>query len=618
MMRKNNKLVAIVISLLLFAGLVYSIFTITQTKNNYQEPVIFVFPDKQKLSPANAFDSLLAQKDSIVNGFFNPGYSQYKWWVYVKISNQLASYLQVGNPHINKIRIYSIKSNKPILVYESGDYFKFKQRTLNDPNFWFKIPNLTKGLLIEVDKKGESLELPIRVVAEKEMTQYLSNQKMAYGIFIGWMIFLVLLNFFLWASLRDNIHLFYILFVSSSAFWLIANWGLGFQYFWPNFPEMASKARPLFSTSSFIFILELSRRYFASIEKKPLYKSFTRILQLLLLLLFGTFVISDITLTSERIRFLTLSAANILWLVSTLTVLFFIITSYKKAKAISLFFLAAFMALAIFIFLIILSQYNVQENWVFFINKYGSAIGILANSTILSFGLTQRYNYYKKEREQAQQELTIERSMQADRLIQAQEEERSRLARELHDGLGGLLGSIRIGAFNKLKQDALNQSWLDAQLSEAIEDLRNIAHDLMPVNLPEKGLVAILEKTVARWNLSNEFTTHLNCTINNRYPLAVEAGLYRIVSELIYNVKKHAHATEVYISLWEEKTNQTITLLVEDNGTGFISNQSEGIGLKNIRYRVEYLGGKILIDSNLKGTSIVIEISGSKNPLHAQ
>ncbi|OYW75751.1 MAG: hypothetical protein B7Z27_08645, partial [Sphingobacteriia bacterium 32-37-4] len=102
-MRKNNKLVAIVISLLLFAGLVYSIFTITQTKNNYQEPVIFVFPDKQKLTPANAFDSLLAQKDSIVNGFFNPGYSQYKWWVYVKISNQLASYLQVGNPHINKI-----------------------------------------------------------------------------------------------------------------------------------------------------------------------------------------------------------------------------------------------------------------------------------------------------------------------------------------------------------------------------------------------------------------------------------------------------------------------------------------------------------------------------------
>lgn len=617
-MSKNNKFFALVVSISLFVGLVYWIFNITQTKNNYQEPVIYVLGDQQKLTPNKAVDSLLLQKDSIVTGFFNPGFSQFKWWIYLNTNQHHGKYLQIANPHINEIRIYQITNNYPELVYESGDYFRFKKRALNDPDFWYQIPSLTKGILIEVDKKGESLEIPIRLIAEKEMIQYLSNQKMAYGIFLGWMIFLVLLNLFLWASLRDNIHFYYILFVASSALWILANWGIGFQYFWPNYPDMASKARPIFSTSSFIFILELTRRFFTPSEKKPLYNGFTRVLQILLLVLLGTFVIANIALANEWIRYFTLTAANILWLLSTLTVLFFIIKSYKTAKALSLFFLSAFLAHAIFSILNILSQYNVQANWVFFINKYGSAMGILANSTILSFGLTQRYNYYKKERERAQQELAIERSLQADRLIQTQEEERSRLARELHDGLGGLLGSIRIGAFNKLKLDNTNQAWLDSQLSEAIDDLRNIAHDLMPVNLPEKGLVAILEKTVARWNLSNEFITHLDCTINNRYPLAVEAGLYRIVSELIYNVKKHANATEVYISLWEEKNNQTITLLVEDNGKGFMPNLSEGIGLKNIRYRVEYLSGKILIDSNSKGTSIVIEISGSKTPLHAQ
>jgi len=617
-MSKNNKFFALVVGLLLFAGLVYWIFNITQTKNNYQEPVIYVLSDEQKFTPNNAVKSLLLQKDSIVTGFFNPGFSQYKWWLYFNANQHQGKFLQIANPHINEISIYLVNNNNPQLVYESGDYFQFKKRSLNDPDFWFQIPTNTQGLLIEVDKKGESLEIPIRLIAEKDMIQYLSNQKMAYGIFLGWMIFLILLNLFLWASLRDNIHFFYILFVGSSALWVISNWGIGFQFFWPNYPDMASKARPIFSTSSFIFILELARRFFTPSEKTPLYNGFTRVLQLLLLLLLVTFAIGDIALANGWIRYFTLTAANILWLLSTLTVLFFIIKSYKKAKALSLFFLSAFLALAIFSILNILSQYNVQESWVFFINKYGSAMGILANSTILSFGLTQRYNYYKKEREQVQQELALERSLQADRLIQAQEEERSRLARELHDGLGGLLGSIRIGAFNKLKQDNTNQAWLDAQLSEAIDDLRNIAHDLMPVNLPEKGLVAILEKTVARWNLSNEFITHLDCSIANRYPLTIEAGLYRIVSELIYNVKKHAQATEVYISLWEEKNNQTITLLVEDNGTGFVPNLSEGIGLKNIRYRVEYLSGKILIDSNTKGTSIVIEISGSKTPLHAQ
>jgi signal transduction histidine kinase len=381
---------------------------------------------------------------------------------------------------------------------------------------------------------------------------------------------------------------------------------------------MASKARPIFSSTSFILILELSRRYFTLNEKKPLYNGFTRVLQIMLLLLLGIFIFSNITIANEWFRYLTLSFANVLWLLSMLTVLVFIFKSYKNAKALSLFYLAAFMAHTVFSILIILSQYNVQDSWVFFINKYGSAIGILANSTILSFGLTQRYNFYKKERELAQKQLDLERSLYADRLIQTQEEERSRLARELHDGLGGLLGSIRIGAFNKLKQEPISQHWLDNQLSEAIEDLRNIAHDLMPVSLPEKGLVAILEKTVARWNLSNEFNTHFDCSLTKRYPLAVEAGIYRIVSELIHNVKKHAQATEVYISLWEEKNSDNITLLVEDNGIGFTLNQSEGIGLKNIRYRVEYLNGKILIDSNTKGTSIVIEIVGSKTPFHAK
>ena len=617
-MKRSNKQTAIIFSLLLFTGLVHWIYTITQAKENYQEPVIYVLADEPKTTPQKALEALLIKKDSILNGFFNPGFTQNKWWVYIRTNQQGGNYLQIANPHINKINIYSVNNHLIKLSFQSGDYYKFKQRELNDPDFWFKIPNNTQAILIEVDKKGESLDLPIRFVEEKEMIQYLSDQKMAYGIFVGWMIFLVLLNLFLWVSLRDNIHFFYILFVSSSALWVIANWGLGFQYIWPNYPEMASKARPIFSTTSFILILELSRRYFTSIEKKTLYNGFSRVLQLLLLLLLVIFISSNITLANEWIRYLTLSIANVLWLLSMITVLFFIFKSYKNAKALSLFYLAAFMAHAVFSILIILSQYNVQDNWIFFINKYGSAIGILANSTILSFGLTQRYNYYKKEREQAQQQLDLERSIYADRLIQAQEEERSRLARELHDGLGGLLGSIRIGAFNKLKQDPTNQLWIDTQLSEAIEDLRNIAHDLMPVNLPEKGLVAILEKTVARWNLSNEFKTHLNCTLITKYPLAVEAGLYRIVSELIHNVKKHAQATEVYISLWEEKNSEKITLLVEDNGIGFIPNQSEGIGLKNIRYRVEYLNGKILIDSNTKGTSIVIEIVGSKTPFHAK
>lgn len=617
MFKINNKPLAIVVSLLLFAGFILSLFAITQSTNRIAPAKMKVLEDINKWNPEQAHILLKNKKEKILTGFFNPGFSPNKWWIFTETPAEPGYFLQVANPHINEIRIYTLKKNQPSLAYESGDYFPFKKRFLADPDYWFPIPFNSEGLLLEVDKRGESLEVPISVISQNEMFGYLSDQKMIYGIFMGWMIFLGLLNIFLWVSLKDNIHAFYILFIGSSALWVIANWGLGFQYLWPDTPGWASKARPVFSTTSFLLILELANRYFTPEEKKPLYIGFTRILQSLLILLLGIFIFGNIAIANQLIRLLTLSFANILWLLSMLTVLFFIAKSYKKMKAIALFFLFAFLTQSVFGILIIFSQYNLEADWVFFINRYGSAIGILANSTILSFGLSQRYNFYKKERELAKQELVIERNQQADRLIQAQEEERSRLARELHDGLGGLLGSIRIGAFNKLKQDSQNQEWLDAQLSEAIEDLRNIAHDLMPVSLPEKGLVYILEKTVARWNAANQFTTHLDCSISQRYPLPIEAGLYRIVSELIYNVKKHARATEVYLSLWEEKNNDTITLLVEDNGIGFSPNMSAGIGLKNIQYRVAYLGGKISIDSNPNGTSIVIEISGLKTPIHA-
>ena len=202
--------------------------------------------------------------------------------------------------------------------------------------------------------------MPMRVITQKEMINYLSDQKLVYGIFMGWMIFLGLLNLFLWSSLKDNIHLFYILFIGTTALWVIANWGLSFQYIWPDTPDWASKARPVFSTLSFLFILELASRYFSPDEGKPLYKGFTRVLQSLLLVLLVIFVLGNIALANQLIRTVTLSIANILWFLSILVVLFFIAKSYKKTKTIALFFLFAFLSQAVFGIITIFAQYGIS------------------------------------------------------------------------------------------------------------------------------------------------------------------------------------------------------------------------------------------------------------------
>lgn len=108
--------------------------------------------------------------------------------------------------------------------------------------------------------------------------------------------------------------------------------------------------------------------------------------------------------------------------------------------------------------------------------------------------------------------------------------------------------------------------------------------------------------------MGDELKVHYNSSIQQRYPLRTEAALYRIVLELMHNIKKHADATEVNIEIWEEEKTQRLTLLVEDNGKGFEAGKEEGIGWKSIRQRVQYMEGKINIDSSHRGTTVIIEI----------
>jgi signal transduction histidine kinase len=134
----------------------------------------------------------------------------------------------------------------------------------------------------------------------------------------------------------------------------------------------------------------------------------------------------------------------------------------------------------------------------------------------------------------------------------------------------------------------------------------------MPVQLQEQGLDKILEKTVDRWNNGEGFKIRYSSQLISRYPLRTEAALYRIVLELLHNIKKHAEASEVSIEIWEDAKMNKLTLLVEDNGKGFDKTKEEGIGWKSIRQRVQYMNGKVNLDSSHLGSTVIIDISLEK------
>jgi|GEM_PF-208617 len=230
---------------------------------------------------------------------------------------------------------------------------------------------------------------------------------------------------------------------------------------------------------------------------------------------------------------------------------------------------------------------------------------------------------YYQRRKNYQQSLVSLRKEQDISLLKAlmtgEEKERNRLARELHDGLGGLLAAAQMQVSNvetNNDQVSVDNKLKAVQLvSQAANESRRIAHNLLPETLLRFGLDEALREYCNSISVSKLLQLNYE-SVGMQHQLGQPAALsiYRIIQELVNNIIKHAGATEAMIQLHQDKGKLAIT--VEDNGNGFAPHQQgkAGIGLSNIQSRVYYLNGSLDIRSEeKKGTSVYIEIQLDKN-----
>ncbi|MBS1736265.1 MAG: sensor histidine kinase [Bacteroidetes bacterium] len=203
-------------------------------------------------------------------------------------------------------------------------------------------------------------------------------------------------------------------------------------------------------------------------------------------------------------------------------------------------------------------------------------------------------------------------------VLKGQEEERSRLAKDLHDGLGGILSSVKY-SFNNMKQQfVLSEDNARAfeksmgMLDESIAELRRVAHNMMPETLTKLSLDEALQDYCRQITDSNVVAvTYQSFGMNElQTDNTVKITAYRIVQELMNNIMKHAAASKAVVKLIAKEN--TLHITVEDDGKGFDVQQlsyATGIGYKNMLSRVHYLKGKTDVQSTQdKGTSVYIEI----------
>jgi signal transduction histidine kinase len=202
--------------------------------------------------------------------------------------------------------------------------------------------------------------------------------------------------------------------------------------------------------------------------------------------------------------------------------------------------------------------------------------------------------------------LTADLQRSRERLVLAREEERRRLRRDLHDGLGPQLAGVALKLEtlrNRLTDDPLAASLLAdlaKRTQEATADIRHLVYELRPPTLDEFGLVMALREGVAQY--TQQECDGLNIMFDAPkslppLPAAVEVAVYRIVQEALTNVIRHAEARACHVRLRLDESAGLLCLEVQDDGKGLLTNRRAGVGLNSMRERAEELGGTLTVTS---------------------
>lgn len=251
-------------------------------------------------------------------------------------------------------------------------------------------------------------------------------------------------------------------------------------------------------------------------------------------------------------------------------------------------------------------------------NQYSLALGGGGFLLLGSLGLWLFYRQRQKIKNnkivalQSQQEV-----VKLEALIDGEEKERNRLAQDLHDGINGDLAVIKykISSIEPSKFSKKEKIFYDdaiSMLDNAVEQVRRISHNLAPPSLHNFDLIEAIQQFCSKQNASNSLNISFQY-FGNRLVLKKEneTAIYRIIQELLNNIMKHANATETLVQLNNHGDKLIIT--VEDNGEGFDTNSPKnGIGLQNIKSRVNFLKANLDINSSKKGTTFCIEIDLKK------
>lgn len=580
---------------------------------------VFLFEEKGKplsVEEAWKYYSQKGFKPVPALSSINLGFVKHVYWLAVPVKNTLVTsqtlIAGIDNGGIFHLEYYLLNNDGNVIIKTvTGTNYDFYSRAIPNRHFYFPLnlaPGIESVIFYRIDMRGNGFNIPLRIVTKEHLQNEESHINVIYAFFFGWMIFVVFLSIatYLWTKVR--VYLFYSLYVASYCMFFIGDGNFDVQFIYPHSSFMSTISPTVYALCSCMFTLFFMNDF---LQLKTTHKTLFQLSRLWTLLLVGAMIMvpcgyafsTNIALRIFVFSYCLVAVAGT-WIIQIYSIILRVKDKFKPAYLYAAALAVVMLCTIVYVFHVLNIMPDLLPAFVYL------PIGFSAEIIVLSLALIYSYSFYKNQHQQLSLSIANQQLNFSRQLLQVQEAEQKRIAEDLHDELGGNLAAIKMN-LQSLEANNENLGNIIRLIDTASTNARNIAHNLMPPEFEKTTMEELLQNFFNKLNREGRICFNFYKTgTNGHFDKHDELIIYRIILELTNNIIKHSQAAEATVQLINYDT--YLEIMAEDNGRGFNNKDAEGIGLKNILSRVNFLQGIINIDTGNSGTTVMIKLPYKK------
>ncbi|MEO6639009.1 MAG: 7TM diverse intracellular signaling domain-containing protein, partial [Ginsengibacter sp.] len=431
---------------------------------------------------------------------FGRARGSYKYFI-IKLNSSSPiqqQYLSVDNTSLDTVDIYRIyPDGNNELLYQGGNLLPYnKERQF----VWHTIPVQTFAVpsyyLVAAKAPQKTINIQYEILSEKTLkARYQSHDRVIF-FYTGAACLIMITTLLTFILFRERSFILYLGYIFCISLWILSHYGYLFPFLYPNLPAINEIVKPLSCLGASYFLIALLRTVFsAGLQSRILLKQILTSVHYVLPVLCGLMLF----LMNPNLSLSLRGALITLWhvgLLLSICLIVFTPLSFIKTGTVAKIFSCALLVICIMAIVHLLGNSGYINN--FFINEHGITIASIIENFIIAFGLF--YGLLLEKNEKKKQVLLLEKEQGEilQRLVNVQDNERKRIANDLHDNIGPLLAAIKIN-FRRLidNQDALQNGLVhktESIIDDSISEIRNVAHNLMPKSLTSNGLIKTLRE----------------------------------------------------------------------------------------------------------------------------